>query len=75
VRLCPSAGGDAVGSRATRYATVLKGRVVDCRVKTNDTPHYQVHLRADGTDHRAAINVRSAQQSADLLFLLDDDVT
>lgn len=54
---------------------MLKGRVVDCRVKTNDTPHYQVHLRADGTDHRAAINVRSAQQSADLLFLLDDDVT
>ena len=55
-----------------RYG-ILKGQVVDCRVETGDTPHYQIHLRAGGIDYRAAVNVRSAQQSADLLFLLDLD--
>ena len=55
-----------------RYG-VLKGQIVDCRVETGDTPHYQIHLQAGGTDYRAAVNVRSAQQPADLLYLLDDD--
>jgi uncharacterized protein YukJ len=55
-----------------RYG-VLKGQVVDGRVETSDTPHYQIRLRTPDADYRAAVNVRSAQHPPDLLFLLDDD--
>jgi uncharacterized protein YukJ len=55
-----------------RYG-VLEGQVVDCRVETSDTPHYQIRLRTADGDYRAAVNVRSAQSPPDLLFLVDDD--
>jgi uncharacterized protein YukJ len=55
-----------------RYG-VLKGQVADCRVETTDTPHFQIRLRTADGDYRAAVNVRSAQNPPDLLFLVDDD--
>ncbi|MEV0898502.1 DUF2278 family protein [Actinoplanes sp. NPDC049802] len=51
-----------------RYG-VLRAAVVDRRVETTDTPHYQIHLRAAGTDFRAAVNVRSQLNPPDLLYL------
>jgi uncharacterized protein YukJ len=55
---------------------VLTAKAVDRRREgSGDTPHYQVQLRADdGTDYRAAINVKSQQAPSDLLYLLDDDL-
>jgi uncharacterized protein YukJ len=54
---------------------VLTAKVVDRRREgSGDTPHYQVHLKGDdGTDYRAAVNVKSQQAPSDLLYLLDDD--
>ena len=54
---------------------VLTATAADRRREgSGDTPHYQVQLRgADGTDYRAAINVKSQQAPSDLLYLLDDD--
>ncbi|GIE75669.1 hypothetical protein Aph02nite_16190 [Actinoplanes philippinensis] len=54
-----------------RYG-VLRAAVVDRRIETNDTPHYQIHLRASGIDYRAAVNVRSQQSPPDLLHLAAD---
>ena len=55
-----------------RYG-VLKGSVVDTRREDDpDTPHYQVHVRADGTSYRVAVNVKSQLSPSELLFLVDD---
>lgn len=56
-----------------RYG-VLKGQVVEVRRETTDSPHYQIHLRAGTQHYRAAVNIRSAQQPPDLLYLADDDL-
>jgi uncharacterized protein YukJ len=56
-----------------RYG-VLKGRAIDARREDDrDTPHFQVHIRADGTQYRIAINVLSMASPSELLFLVDDD--
>ena len=55
-----------------RYG-VLRAAVVDQRIETTDTPHYQVHLRAAGVDYRAAVNVRSQQRPPELLYLAVDN--
>jgi uncharacterized protein YukJ len=54
---------------------VLAARAVDCRREgAANTPHYQIHLRdADGTDYRAAVNVKSQQAPSELLYLADDN--
>jgi len=52
---------------------VLRAAVVDRRVETTDTPHYQVRLRAGGVDYRAAVNVRSQERPPELLYLAVDD--
>lgn len=54
---------------------VLKGRAVDRRLEgeEDDSPHYQVHVRANQRDYRLAINVKSVQQPFDLLYFVDDD--
>src|SRR3954452_2971672 len=54
---------------------VLTAKVVDRRREGGgDTPHYQVHLIGDdGTENRAAVNVKSQQAPSDLLYLLDDE--
>jgi uncharacterized protein YukJ len=54
-----------------RYG-VLRAAVVDRRIETTDTPHYQIQLRAAGTDYRAAVNVRSQQSPPELLYLAVD---
>ncbi|BCY06884.1 DUF2278 family protein [Actinoplanes sp. L3-i22] len=55
-----------------RYG-VLRAAVIDRRIETTDTPHYQIHLRAAGTDYRAAVNVRSQSSPPELLFAAVDD--
>ena len=55
-----------------RYG-VLKGSVVDARREVDpDSPHYQVHVRAEDTSYRIAINVKSRTSPSELLFLVDD---
>ena len=52
---------------------VLKGSVVDARREDDpDTPHYQVHVRAESTSYRVAVNVKSQLSPSELLFLVDD---
>ncbi len=52
---------------------VLVGAAVDKRIEAGDrTPHFQIQLRASGTDYRIAVNVRSAQDPPDLLYLADE---
>jgi uncharacterized protein YukJ len=36
-----------------------------------NTPHYQVHVRADGTSYRVAVNVHLQVSHSELLFLDD----
>jgi uncharacterized protein YukJ len=54
---------------------VLVGRVVACRRESagEATPHYQVHVVAEGVDYRVAVNVQSAQPPSQLRYLVDDD--
>jgi uncharacterized protein YukJ len=54
---------------------VLKGKVVDVReVNSADrTPHYEVHIRADGKDYRIAINVASQSEPSEVLYLVSED--
>jgi uncharacterized protein YukJ len=54
---------------------VLKGKALEGRLagKGGNKPHYQIHILADGTDHRIAVNVVSDQSPSELLFLLDPD--
>jgi uncharacterized protein YukJ len=55
-----------------RYG-VLKGSIVDAlREDDSDSPHYQVHVRAEDTSYRVAVNVKSATSPSELLFLVDD---
>jgi uncharacterized protein YukJ len=55
-----------------RYG-VLAGRVVDARREDDeDSPHYQVHVRAAGVDYRIAVNVKSKASPSELLFLVDE---
>jgi uncharacterized protein YukJ len=54
---------------------VLKGKAIAGKLegKNNSKPHYQIHILADGTDHRIAVNVVSDQSPSELLFLLNPD--
>lgn len=53
---------------------VLAGKAVAARREDNeDTPHYQVEMRASSTHYRIAVNVRSSQQPPDLLYLIKED--
>jgi len=55
-----------------RYG-VLKGSVVDARREDDsDSPDYQVHVRANSTSYRIAVNVKSQMSPSELLFLGDD---
>lgn len=55
---------------------VLVGTVVDKKVESGQqTPHYQIHIRASGVDYRIAVNVRSAQNPPDLLYFADEAFT
>lgn len=55
---------------------VLVGRVVDGKAEPGQqTPHYQVQVRAAAVDYRIAVNVRSAQNPPDLLYVADEMFT
>ena len=55
-----------------RYG-VLKGSVIDARREDDpESPHYQVHVLADSTSYRVAVNVKSQMSPSELLFLVDD---
>lgn len=55
-----------------RYG-VLKGQVLDERRESgDDTPHYQIHVGADG-DFRVAVNVLSALPPSELLYVAVED--
>ena len=55
-----------------RHYGVLKGSVVDARREDDpDTPHYQVHVCAEGASYRVAVNVKSKMSPSELLFLVD----
>ena len=52
---------------------VLVGAVVGKRSEVGQqTPHYQIQGRAAGIDYRIAVNVRSAQNPPDLLYVADE---
>ncbi len=52
---------------------VLKGRAIDARREDGaNTPHYQIHMVADDTHYRLAVNVQSQESPSELLFLVDD---
>jgi uncharacterized protein YukJ len=48
---------------ALKAYACLKGRPIGNRVGTNNKPHYQVHISANGVHYRIAVNVRSADGS------------
>ena len=55
-----------------KHYGVLKGKAVDARRENDeDSPHYQVHLRADNMDYRIAVNVKSKVSPSELLFLVN----
>jgi uncharacterized protein YukJ len=55
-----------------RYG-VLKGTVVEARREDDaDSPHYQLHVRAEGASYRVAINVMSQASPSELLFFVDE---
>jgi len=56
-----------------RYG-VLKGRIVGKeREDDRSAPHYQVHVLAGTTNYRIAVNVMSAADKPELLFLINSD--
>jgi uncharacterized protein YukJ len=56
----------------TQYG-VLKGQAIDARREDGaNTPHYQIHMVADGTHYRLAVNVESQESPSELLFLVND---
>jgi uncharacterized protein YukJ len=56
-----------------KYGVLVGKAVAARRENTNDTPHYQVQLRAAGTSYRIAVNVKSKEQPSELLYLIKED--
>jgi uncharacterized protein YukJ len=55
---------------------VLVGRAVAARAENGQqSPHYQVQVNAAGVQYRIAVNVRSAQNPPDLLYVADEMFT
>ena len=54
---------------------VLKGRVVATHLERGaQTPHYQIHVVAQATQYRCAVNVQSDDRTS-LLFVAEDQFT
>jgi uncharacterized protein YukJ len=52
---------------------VLVGKAIAARRdNTDNTPHYQVQVRAAGTDYRIAVNVKSNEQPSELLYVIKE---
>ena len=57
-----------------KHYGVLRGRVIGAKREDDaDTPHYQIHMRAAGTDYRLAVNVKSQVSPSELLFIVLED--
>ncbi len=57
-----------------RQYVVLVGQVVARRAEgVTDTPHFQIQVRAAGTDYRVAVNVLSQQSPPELLYVAVED--
>ena len=54
------------------YGLLKASLVASRREDAGASPHFQLHLRAGGTDFRAAVNVKSQTQPSELLFLVDE---
>ena len=54
---------------------VLRGKATESKLagQGGNKPHYQIHVKAAGEDHRIAVNVVSDQAPSELLFLLNPD--
>ena len=53
---------------------VLKGKAVAAkREEGSSSPHYQVHIVANTTHYRIAVNVMSQLSPSELLFLVNDN--
>lgn len=53
---------------------VLVGKAIDARRENDDdTPHYQVELRAAGASYRIAVNVKSSVHPSELLYLVKEN--
>jgi hypothetical protein len=56
-----------------RYGVLVGKAVAARREDSADTPHYELPLRAAGTDYRIAVNVKSEEQPSELLYLIEED--
>lgn len=54
------------------YGLLKASLLASRRESGGNSPHFQLHLRAAGTEYRAAVNVKSQAQPSELLFLVDE---
>src|SRR5664279_6054920 len=67
---------DAEAAMSITGYGVLVGRVMAGMAESGlQTPHYQVQVNAAGVDYRIAVNVRSAQNPPDLLYVANETLT
>ncbi len=55
-----------------KHYGILKGKAIEVRLGSGQSPHYQVRIIDDTTDYRIAINVESALSPNELEYLIDD---
>jgi uncharacterized protein YukJ len=55
-----------------KYGVLVGKAVAARRENSDDTPHYQVELRAAGTNYRIAVNVKSSEHPSELLYLVKE---
>ncbi|MDH3889872.1 MAG: DUF2278 family protein [candidate division Zixibacteria bacterium] len=54
--------------------SVLKGHAIESKMeRDNDTPHFQVRVDDGKHHHRISVNVKSHDEKAELLYLVDED--
>jgi uncharacterized protein YukJ len=51
---------------------VLKGRPINKRHGTGQSPHFQIHIIDDISDYRISINVKSKLNPSELLYFVDE---
>jgi uncharacterized protein YukJ len=56
-----------------KYGVLVGKAIASRRENSNDTPHYQVQVRAAGTSYRIAVNVKSSVAPSELLYLIKEN--
>ncbi len=56
-----------------KYGVLMGKAIAARRENSDDTPHYQVQLRAAGTSYRIAVNVKSSVAPSELLYLIKEN--